>query len=67
MTSLSIAHTSADIARPSFIPNLVKRLKRLLADRRTIAELSNLDDRLLDDIGLTRSCIRDLVMTNSWR
>jgi uncharacterized protein YjiS (DUF1127 family) len=67
MTSLSIAHTSADISRPSLISNLVKRLKRSHADRRTIAELSNLDDRLLDDIGLTRSCIRDSVMAGSHR
>jgi uncharacterized protein YjiS (DUF1127 family) len=67
MTSLSIAHASADIARPSFIANFIKRFARALADRRTIAELSNLDDRLLDDIGMTRACIRGSVMTGSRR
>ena len=34
---------------------------RAVARRRTLAELSRLDDRMLKDVGLTRSTLRDAI------
>jgi uncharacterized protein YjiS (DUF1127 family) len=41
--------------------NLFAKLKKNVADRRAIRELGALDDRTLQDLGLTRSNIRAAV------
>ncbi|MEA3537160.1 DUF1127 domain-containing protein [Rhizobium sp. CC-YZS058] len=40
---------------------IAERLKRAIAERRAIRELSVLDDRVLNDIGVARGNIRSLV------
>lgn len=58
----------ADTARPGFLANLRGGLQRMAAGvararrrNRAIAELSRLDDRLLNDIGIERGCIVEAV------
>jgi uncharacterized protein YjiS (DUF1127 family) len=67
MTSFPIDGTWADTSRPSLITDLIKRIAKLYAQWRTIAVLAHLDDRMLKDIGLTRSCIRGALASGSRR
>ncbi len=41
---------------------IAERLKKAIAERRAIRELSVLDDRSLNDIGLVRGNIRSTVL-----
>ena len=41
--------------------NILNKFKKFAADRRAIRELSVLDDRTLNDLGIARSNIRSAV------
>lgn len=44
--------------------NLFAKLKKYAADRRAVHELGALDDRALQDLGISRSHIRSAVTGN---
>ena len=58
-TVMGVASESANAMRPAFGP--FAALRRWLIQRRTINELSGLNDRVLEDIGIVRSEIPSLV------
>jgi uncharacterized protein YjiS (DUF1127 family) len=75
---MSAISSSAPIARPRREPALVRaafavalngmrKLARLLKHRRDARMLAGMDDRMLGDIGLTRSDLRDAYAQPLWR
>ena len=71
ITSISIAATGsavrALIALAAVTKRRLTRLVQALKNRRSANRLNRLDDRMLADIGLTRSDLRDAYAEALWR
>jgi uncharacterized protein YjiS (DUF1127 family) len=61
MPTLSLTATNDQPSAHSFVMSLVVRALHALERRRAIDELASLDDRMLSDIGVSRTDIRLVV------
>ena len=70
ITSLTIAAAKpavrASVALAGVVSRVLKRIARAIRNRRDASQLANLDDRMLADIGLTRSDLRDAFAEPLW-
>ena len=71
VTSLSIYGTTRALRALALLrvrlSRRVKRIMRGIRNRRDLHELTNFDDRMLADIGLTRFDVRDAYSESFWR
>jgi uncharacterized protein YjiS (DUF1127 family) len=70
VTSISIYGTTRALRALSIVGaklgRRVKQIVRAIRNRRDLHELTNLDDRMLADIGLTRFDVRDAYAESLW-
>jgi len=59
MATIARGHAPQHFAVASWFTRLADDLRRARLERQTYAELSELSDRELDDLGLTRANLRD--------